>query len=62
MGHYFPIFVFALLAAALPLGTIIAARAIQSRKPNPVKLEPYECGIEATTVGVRHTGSRSATS
>ena len=49
MGHYFPILVFALLAAALPLGTIIAARAIQSRKPNPVKLEPYECGIEATT-------------
>ena len=49
MGHYFPIFVFALLAAALPLGTIIVARAVQSRRPNPVKLEPYECGIEATT-------------
>jgi NADH-quinone oxidoreductase subunit A len=42
-------FIFALLAAALPLGTIIAARAIQTRRPNPAKLEPYECGIEATT-------------
>jgi NADH-quinone oxidoreductase subunit A len=49
VGHYFPILVFALLAAALPLGTILAARAIQSRRPNPVKLEPYECGIESTT-------------
>ena len=49
MGHYFPILIFALLAAALPLGTIIAARAIQTRRPNPAKLEPYECGVEATT-------------
>ena len=49
MGHYFPILVFALLAAALPLGTIILARAVQTRRPNPVKLEPYECGIEPTT-------------
>ena len=49
MGHYFPILIFALLAAALPLGTIVAARVIQTRRPNPAKLEPYECGIEATT-------------
>ena len=49
MGHYFPILIFALLAAALPLGTIIAARAVQTRRHNPVKLEPYECGVEATT-------------
>ena len=49
MGHYFPILIFALLAAALPLGTIVLARAVQSRKPNPAKLEPYECGIEPTT-------------
>ena len=49
MGHYFPILIFALLAAALPLGTIVAARVIQTRRPNPAKLEPYECGVEATT-------------
>ena len=45
MGHYFPILVFALLAAALPLGTIVVARVIQKNRPNPVKLEPYECGV-----------------
>ena len=49
MGHYFPVLVFAVLAAALPLGTIIAARVVQRQRPNPAKLEPYECGIEPTT-------------
>ena len=50
MDNYLPILVFALLAAALPLATIFIARAIQSRRPNPVKLEPYESGIAPTTV------------
>ena len=49
MGHYLPILVFALLSAALPLGTILVARAVQSRRPNPAKLEPYECGVEPST-------------
>ena len=49
MGHYFPVLVFAVLAAALPLGTIIAARVVQRQRPNPAKLEPYECGIEPST-------------
>ena len=49
MGHYFPVLVFAVLAAALPLGTILIARVIQRRRPNPAKLEPYECGIEPST-------------
>ena len=49
MGHYFPVLVFAVLAAALPLGTILVARAVQRRRPNPAKLEPYECGIEPST-------------
>lgn len=49
MGQYFPILIMSLLAAALPLGTIILARAVQTRRPNPAKLEPYECGIESTT-------------
>jgi NADH-quinone oxidoreductase subunit A len=49
VGHYFPILIFAVLAAALPLGTIVVARAVQRRRPNPAKLEPYECGIEPST-------------
>ena len=40
---------FALLAAALPLGTIFIARAIQTRRPNVAKGEPYESGIAPTT-------------
>jgi NADH-quinone oxidoreductase subunit A len=49
VSEYLPILVFAVLAAALPLATIVVARAIQSRKPNPAKADPYECGIEPTT-------------
>lgn len=50
MSEYLPILVFALLAAALPLATIVIARVLQSRSPNVVKLEPYECGIEPTSL------------
>jgi NADH-quinone oxidoreductase subunit A len=50
VSEYLPILIFALLAAALPLATILIARALQSRRPNPAKLEPYECGIEATSL------------
>jgi NADH-quinone oxidoreductase subunit A len=49
VDSYLPILVFALLAAALPLGTIIVARAIQSRRPSATKAEPYESGIAPTT-------------
>jgi NADH-quinone oxidoreductase subunit A len=49
VGHYFPVLVFAVLAAALPLGTILVAGVVQRHKPNPAKLEPYECGIEPST-------------
>ena len=49
MDSYLPILVLAVLAAALPLGTIIAARVIQSRRPNPAKGEPYESGIAPST-------------
>jgi NADH-quinone oxidoreductase subunit A len=50
LSAYAPILVFALLAAALPLGTIVVARVIQTRRPNPAKLEPYESGIAPTSV------------
>jgi len=46
VSEYLPILVFALLAAALPLAMIFIARALQSHRPNPAKLEPYECGVE----------------
>jgi NADH-quinone oxidoreductase subunit A len=52
VSEYLPILIFAVLAAALPLGTIVVARAIQSTRPNPAKLEPYESGIRPDTVAL----------
>jgi NADH-quinone oxidoreductase subunit A len=50
VSEYLPILIFALLAAALPLATILIARALQTRRPNAVKLEPYECGVESSSL------------
>ncbi|HYK42196.1 MAG TPA: NADH-quinone oxidoreductase subunit A [Thermoanaerobaculia bacterium] len=50
VANYFPILILGLLAAALPLATIFIAKAIQTRRPNPAKLEPYESGIQPTTL------------
>ena len=50
MTSYLPILILALLAAALPLATIFVAKAIQTRRPTPVKLEPYESGVAPATV------------
>ena len=52
MEAYAPILIFGLLAAALPLATIFIARAIQTRRPGQVKLEPYESGIAPTSVAL----------
>ena len=52
MAEYLPILILAVLAAALPLATILAAKAIQTHRPNPAKLEPYESGIRPETVAL----------
>src|SRR3989337_3883176 len=41
--------VFIGIAGVVPLLAIVVARFIAPHKPNPIKLETYECGIE--TVG-----------
>lgn len=43
------ILVFLLLAPIFPLVALIIPRIIAPRKPNPIKIQTYECGIE--TVG-----------
>jgi NADH-quinone oxidoreductase subunit A len=50
--EYLPILIFAALAAALPLGTILVARVVQTVRPNRVKLEPYESGIRPVSVAL----------
>ena len=41
--------IFLLLAPVFPALALILPRIIAPRKPNPIKMETYECGIE--TVG-----------
>ncbi len=41
--------VFLLLAPVFPLAALIISKIIAPRKPNPIKTQTYECGIE--TVG-----------
>jgi NADH-quinone oxidoreductase subunit A len=46
---YIPVFLFVLVAAGFAIFTIVFSRLIHASKPNAVRLEPYECGIE--TIG-----------
>jgi NADH:ubiquinone oxidoreductase subunit 3 (subunit A) len=41
--------IFLILAPIFPALALLIPRLIAPRKPNPVKLQPYECGME--TVG-----------
>jgi NADH-quinone oxidoreductase subunit A len=47
LRNYIPIFLFILIAAGFAVFTILASKLVHADKPNTVKLEPYECGIEA---------------
>lgn len=44
---YLPIFLFLIVSILFPVITLIAAKLIRPSKPEPAKLEAYECGIEA---------------
>ena len=48
LRSYIPIFLFILIAAGFAVFTILASRLVHAGKPNTVKLQPYECGIETT--------------
>ena len=42
---YIPILIFAAIAAAFPIVTLIAAKLVRPSVPGKIKLEAYECGI-----------------
>lgn len=44
---YIPIFLFVVIAAGFAVFTILFSKLVHAGKPNTVKLEPYECGIES---------------
>jgi NADH-quinone oxidoreductase subunit A len=49
MEHYVPILVFALVAISFPIIALVLAKVLRSGSPDPVKAEPYECGVKAPT-------------
>ncbi len=48
LSSYIPIFIFVVIAIAFSVITLLLAWSVNAEKPTKVKLEPYECGIEAS--------------
>jgi NADH-quinone oxidoreductase subunit A len=49
MEHYVPILVFSLVAITIPILLLLVTKVIRAGAPDPVKAEPYECGVEPTS-------------
>ena len=49
MEHYVPILVFALVAISFPIIALVLAKLVRAGSPDPVKSDPYECGVEITS-------------
>jgi NADH-quinone oxidoreductase subunit A len=46
---YIPILLFVVIATGFAVFTLVFSRLVSAEKHNPVKLQPYECGIEPQT-------------
>lgn len=46
---YIPILLFVVIATGFAVFTLVFSRLVSAEKANPVKLQPYECGIEPRT-------------
>jgi NADH-quinone oxidoreductase subunit A len=46
---YIPILLFVVIATGFAVFTLVFSRLVSAEKANPVKLQPYECGIEPQT-------------
>jgi len=46
---YIPILLFVVIATGFAIFTLVVSRLVSAEKSNPVKLQPYECGIEPLT-------------
>lgn len=47
LSSYLPILIFVVIAIGFTIVTLLLAWSLNAEKPNKVKLEPYECGIES---------------
>ena len=45
LGQYLPVVILAGLGALFAVGSVVASRVLQPKRPTPAKLLPYECGI-----------------
>ncbi|MEN8162841.1 MAG: NADH-quinone oxidoreductase subunit A [Acidobacteriota bacterium] len=50
MEHYVPILVYTLVAISFPIIALLMAKVVRAGAPDPVKAEPYECGVKTSTV------------
>ncbi|MFN8521544.1 MAG: NADH-quinone oxidoreductase subunit A [Chloroflexota bacterium] len=57
LASYGPVAIFALVAAIFPVLPLIVARFLAPRRPNSVKLQPYESGMK--TIGPTHIQFRT---
>jgi NADH-quinone oxidoreductase subunit A len=53
-SSYIPIAIFVAVATGFALFTLVFSSLIHSEKYNKVKLEPYECGVPATSHAFDH--------
>lgn len=51
--NYVPIFLFMLVALAIPVVTLWIAMLVRPELPSKEKLMPYECGVDPATPNVR---------
>lgn len=49
MANYVPIALFLMIAIGFAIVTLLIAGLVRPSRRHPVKLEPYECGIEPVT-------------
>ena len=49
LASYLPVLVFLIAAITVPVVGLLVGRLFRPNKPTPVKLSPYECGIEPET-------------
>jgi len=45
-SNYVPIFIFIVVAFAIPAVTLVIAKLVRPENPEKAKLMPYECGID----------------
>ena len=55
MKAYLPILFFAVVSIGFPIVTLaLVTPIVRAFRPNPTKLEPYECGIQSNTTAFEH--------